>query len=62
MLPKQLNNVITLARMAMAAVANDKGVTEENLAEIAADLVAVKKFAATYAVPVDPNLPPLGNA
>jgi len=62
MLPKQLNNILALARMAMSAVANDKGVTEEALAEIAADLVAVKKFAATYVVPVDPNLPPLGNA
>ncbi len=48
MTPKQLTNVVALARMAMQAVANDKTVSEESLAELAGDLLAVKRFAAEY--------------
>lgn len=48
MTPKQLANVLALARMGLSQVAADRANSEEAVAEIAADVVAVKRWAATY--------------
>jgi len=48
--PKQLNNALALIRMGLAQVAADRGQSEEAVAEIAADVVAVKQWMATYQV------------
>lgn len=49
MTPKQLANTIALARIGLQGATNDKGISEEGVAELAADLVAVKTWAKTYA-------------
>jgi len=46
--PKQLNNVIALARLGLAQIAADRSQSEEAVAEISADVVAVKAWAKTY--------------
>ncbi len=54
MTPKQLTNVLILARMGLAQFAADRGQPNEAIAEVAADLVAAQQFAATYR-PTDAN-------
>ncbi len=54
MTPKQLTNVLILARMGLAQFAADRGQPNEAIAEVAADLVAAQQFAATY-LPTDAN-------
>ena len=49
MTPKQLHNTITLARIGLAQVAADRAQSEEAIAEISADVVAVKVWAKAFA-------------
>lgn len=48
MTPKQFHNIIALSRLAIPALAADKNVSEEQLAELMADLVACKKWAPDF--------------